>query len=286
MHGASGCSLALMRPLALVALLLAGHAFAAPKASDQAKDLAKEADKLYKDNKYAEAAEKLQQAYDLEPNPTYLYNIARAWDQAGELQKSLDTYRKYVAQPSDQTKPDLVRKANLAMDRLRTLVAKAEADRQVQAAEKQRLEEEANKARERADAEAEAARLQREALAAKEKAAREDAERKSNSQKVVAFAVGGGAVVALGTSLGFALGAMGAKSAFNEATTAEVKDAKKSEAQTYAAVADVAVLVGLAAAVTAVILYPKGGEPPKSSVSVAVVPLSGGGAFASVGASF
>jgi tetratricopeptide (TPR) repeat protein len=276
-----------MRPLALAALLLAGLAFAAPsKGSAQAKELATEADKLYKDNKYAEAAAKLQQAYDAEPNPTYIYNIARAWDQAGELQKALDTYRQYVAQPSDQTKPDLVRKANLAMDRLRTLVAKAEADKQVQAAEKQRLEDEANKARERADAEADAARLQREALAAKDKAAREDAEKKSNSQKIVAYTVGGVGVAALGTSLALAFVTQGAKNQYTQATTLEQKDALKGQVQTLAAVTDVVLVVGVAAAVTAIILYPKGGEAPKGSVSVALVPLSGGGAFASVGASF
>ncbi|MCC6337129.1 MAG: hypothetical protein IT380_24440 [Myxococcales bacterium] len=271
-----------MRSLTLAALLFAAPALSAPKASD----LAKEADKLYKDNKYAEAAEKLQQAYELDPNALYLYNIARAWDQAGELQKSLDTYRQYTSLPAEQTRPDLVKKANLAMDRLRTLVARAEADKQVQAAEKQRLEDEANKARERADAEAEAARLQRDAIAAKDKAAREEADKKAGTRKIAAFAVGGGAVAALGTSLGLALGAQGAKNAYNKATTVEAKEAARGQVQTLAAVTDVMLVVGVAAAVTAIILYPKGGEDPKASVSVALVPLSGGGAFATVGASF
>lgn len=272
-----------MRLLALAACLFAGLAFAAPS---KATELAKEADKLYKDNKYAEAAEKLQQAYEADPNPLYLYNIARAWDQAGELQKSLDTYRQYTSQPADQTRPDLVKKANLAMDRLRTLVARAEADKRVQDAEKQRLEDEAKSARERADAEAEAARLQREALAAKDKAAREDAEKKSSSRKIVAFAVGGVGVAALGTSLGLALAAQGAKNSYLKASTLEDKDALKGQVQTLAAVTDVMLVVGVAATVTAIILYPKGGDAPKGSVSVAVVPLAEGGAFASVGASF
>lgn len=272
-----------MRPFALAVCLFAGLATAAPS---KASELAKEADKLYKDNKYAEAAEKLQQAYEADPNPLYLYNIARAWDQAGELQKSLDTYRQYTSLPSDQTRPDLVRKANLAMDRLRTLVARAEADKRVQDAEKQRLEDEAKSARERADAEAEAARLQREALAAKDKAARDEAEKKSNSRKIVAYSVGGVGVAALGTSLGLALAAQGAKNSYLKATTLEDKQALKGQVQTLAAVTDVLLVVGVAATVTAVILYPKGGDAPKSSLSVALVPLAEGGAFASVGASF
>jgi tetratricopeptide (TPR) repeat protein len=272
-----------MRSLVLAALLFSATGFAAPS---KASELAKEADRLYKDNKYAAAAEKLQQAYEMDPNPLYLYNIARAWDQAGELQKSLDTYRRYTSLPADQTRPDLVKKANLAMDRLRTLVARAEAEKQIQAAEKQRLEEEARAARERADAEAEAARLQREALAAKEKAAREEAERKASTRRTIAFAVGGVGVAALGTSLGLALGAQGAKNAYNKAATVEEKEALRGRTQTLAAVTDVMLVVGVAAAATAVILYPKGGEPPKGSVSVALLPLAGGGAFASVGASF
>lgn len=272
-----------MRPFALAVCLFAGLAFAAPS---KASELAKEADKLYKDNQYAQAAEKLQQAYEVDPNPLYLYNIARAWDQAGELKKSLDAYRDYTGLPADQTRPDLVKKANLAMDRLRTLVAKAEADKQVQAAEKQRLEGEAKSARERADAEAEAARLQRDALAAKDKAARDEADRQAGTRKVVAFSVGGVGVAALGTSLGLALAAQGAKNSYLKATTVADKDALKGQTQTFAAVADVMLVVGVAATVTAIILYPKGGEAPKSSVSVALVPLAEGGAFASVGASF
>src|SRR3954466_10607225 len=121
----------------LAALTLAASAFPAnPKASA----LAKDADRLYKDNKYKEAAEVLRQAYEADPNGLYLYNIARAYDQAGELELSQEYYRKYVALPSEDAQPDLVKKANLAMDRIRTLLARGSADKQVRDAEKQRLE--------------------------------------------------------------------------------------------------------------------------------------------------
>jgi len=43
--------------------------------------LVKEGDKLYKENKYVEAAETLKKAYAIEPSPVLLYNIARAYDQ-------------------------------------------------------------------------------------------------------------------------------------------------------------------------------------------------------------
>ena len=92
-----------MRRLALfLALTIASAGLAAnPKAAS----LAKEADRLYRDNKYKEAAETLKQAYEADPNALYLYNIARAFDQAGELESSLDYYRKYVGLPSDESTP-------------------------------------------------------------------------------------------------------------------------------------------------------------------------------------
>ena len=56
----------------------------AAAANPKATALAKEADKLYKDNKYREAAQKLEEAYAVDPAPLYLYIIARAYDQAGD----------------------------------------------------------------------------------------------------------------------------------------------------------------------------------------------------------
>ena len=145
-----------MRRLAfLAALVIAGTSLGAnPKASA----LAKDADRLYKEFKYKEAAETLRQAYEAEPTPRYLYNIARAYDQAAELELSQEYYRKYVALPSEDAEADLVKKANLAMDRIRTLLARGSADKQVRDAEKTRLEDDARKAEARADAEASEAR--------------------------------------------------------------------------------------------------------------------------------
>ncbi len=268
------------RLVSVAALVLAASSFAAPKA----KDLAKEADRLYKDNKYREAAQKLTEAYELERNPLYLYNIARAWDQAGELQQSLDTYRKYTSLPSDETQPDLVKKANLAMDRLRTLLAKAEADKQVRDAEKQRLEDEAKKERERAEAAGQRQKEQQAAFEAKERARREASQQTVDGRKVGALVAGGVGVAALGT--GLALGAMagGSKAAFTRATTVADKRALESATRTQALVADVCLFAGVAAAIAAVAVFPWGGGA-EGSVSVVVSPAPGG-AFATVGGRF
>lgn len=257
----------------------------AAAANPKAAALAKEADKLYKDNKYREAAQKLEEAFAADPAPLYLYNIARAYDQAGDLEKSLEQYRRYVGLPSNETTPDLVKKANLAMDRLRTLVARKEADEKVRDAEKQRLEDDAKKAEARADAEAAEARRQRREFEAKEKARREAESKTINTRKLGAFIAGGVGVAALGTSLGFALGANGAKGAFRQAVTLSEKQRLEAETKTLAAVTDVSLLVGLAAVTTAAILFPWGGEEPEKRVQVVLAPVAGG-AVAGIGGTF
>lgn len=260
--------------LALLLVALPGLAAAAPNA--RATALAKDAERLYKDGQYKEAAKALEQAHQLDANPKFLYNMARAYDQAGELQQALDTYRRYVSLPAGDTEPDLVKKANLAMDRLRQVLAKQEADSVVRDAEKQRLEKEADEARARADREAEAARKQKAQFEAKEKARAQSQQSATSGKKVAAFVLGGAGLVGLALGLTFGLLSNGSKQAFREATLLEQKVALQSATQTQAAVADVSLLVGVGCAVAAIILFPKG-DPEAATVSLA--PLPGGGAF-------
>ncbi len=271
-----------MRRLVLLAALsISSTALCAnPKASA----LAKDADRLYKDNRYKEAAQTLRQAYEADPTGLYLYNIARAYDQAAELELSQEYYRKYVALPSDETQPDLVKKANLAMDRIRTLLARGSADKQVRDAEKQRLETDAKKAEARADAEAAEARKQRQEFAENERI-RKDAENKQvNVRKLAAYGTGGAAIVGFGLAIGFGVGTNGNREAFRTADTLTLKQQYEGATRTTAAVADVSLLVGIAAAVATVILYPKGDEPEKA-VNVVFAPVAGGG-MASLGVTF
>lgn len=266
----------------LVALMLSTVTLAAnPKAAA----LAKDADRLYKDNKYKEAAETLKQAYEAEPVGLYLYNIARAFDQAGELEESQEYYRRYVAPPSPEAQPDLVKKANLAMDRIRTLLARSTADKEARDAEKKRLEDDAKKAEARADAEANEARRQRREFEAKEKERKDAEQKKVNGRKLAAYVTGGTAVVGLGMALGFGLGANGNREAFRTSTTLADKLRFQDATRATAAVSDVSLVIGIAAAVATVILYPKG-EEFERSVTLGLAPMPGGGGLASVGGTF
>ncbi|MDP1915808.1 MAG: hypothetical protein Q8L14_06170 [Myxococcales bacterium] len=261
------------RRLAFLVVALAGLTHAAPNA--RATALAKDAERLYKDGQYKEAAKLLEEAQALEANPKFLYNMARAYDQAGELQPALDAYRKYVGLPTTESEPDLVKKANLSMDRLRQLLARQEADSRIRDAEKERLEKEAKDARERAEAEAEKGRRQKAQFEAKEKAQSETQQTKASGRKTAAFVVGGVGVAALGLGLTFGLLSNGSKQAFRGATTVDDKRAQQSATLTQSIVADISLLVGVACAVTAIILFPKG-EPDGA---VAFIPLPGGGAL-------
>lgn len=268
-----------------LALLLAlTCATAAYSANPKASALAKEADRLYKDNKYKDAAEKLREAYDTEPSALFLYNIARAYDQAGELETALEYYRTYTSLDAEDTVPDLIKKANLAMDRLRTLVARQEADKQLRDAEKNRLQNDAAKAEARADSEAAEARKQREEFQQKEKERKSREAETVNVRKIAAYASGGVAAAGLITALSFSIATAVNREAFRTAVTLEDKRRLETETRTTAAVTDISLLVGIAAGVTAVILYPKG-EPPQGAVKVVVSPINGGG-YAGVGASF
>jgi hypothetical protein len=52
---------------------------------------------LFDRGEFADAAKEFERAYGEQPLPSLLYNIASAWDKAGERKKAVDAYRKYVA---------------------------------------------------------------------------------------------------------------------------------------------------------------------------------------------
>ncbi len=161
----------MVRRLALLSTLFASLVDAAnPKATS----LAKEAERLSKDGQYLPAARALEEALALELN-------------RGEFTAALDASRGSVTLPSNQTEPDLTKKANLAMDRLRQIIARQQADARANEAEKDRLEK-ARAERAHADVEARKARQQKASLEEKEMRQQQAQQTSSNSRRLVAFA--------------------------------------------------------------------------------------------------
>src|SRR5947209_1819516 len=87
--------------------------------------LIREGERLYQSGQYKQAAETLIKAQALEPDPRLVYNIARAYDQAGELDLALDYYQRYV-NSTEGTDPTLLKRSALSIERLRGLLAREE----------------------------------------------------------------------------------------------------------------------------------------------------------------
>jgi tetratricopeptide (TPR) repeat protein len=97
----------------LLAIVVFGSIFAAsfetdakPSKADRKKavQLFKSSQEAYRKGQFREAAELLERAYSLDPNPTLLFNLARALESAGEVEGTVDAYRRYLK--ADPKAPD------------------------------------------------------------------------------------------------------------------------------------------------------------------------------------
>lgn len=53
----------------------------------------------FKAKQYDEAAALFEQAYELQPEPNYLFNIGRIYEESGNLEKSVEYYERFVKEP-------------------------------------------------------------------------------------------------------------------------------------------------------------------------------------------
>ena len=91
-----------MRMAVLTAVLLvATVATAAPRPDDEktaaAKRFYETGSLLFDRGEFLDAAKEFERAYKEQPRPELLYNIASAYDKAGERKRAVDSYRRYVA---------------------------------------------------------------------------------------------------------------------------------------------------------------------------------------------
>lgn len=239
------------RALISAALLVSVVATAA---NPTAAKLARNAEQLYRDARFLEAADALRGAYDLEPRAQFLFNLARTLEQAGQTDRALETYRQYVGRPSSETEPELVARARATLEaRLRTQGVKKASPRPVVKNEPNETETEA------------VAPLQS----------------KEANPKLPGLLVTAAAVVTSGVALTFGLLANDSRTAFSAATTMERKRAFEATARTQALVADVCWVVGAGALMTAMVLLLKSDEHLRVAFSLSRhgVGLALGGSF-------
>ena len=62
----------------------------------RAQSLFTESEKRYREGRFQDAVDLLNEAYRLDPSPVLLYNIARAYESLGDSGHAIDAYRKYL----------------------------------------------------------------------------------------------------------------------------------------------------------------------------------------------
>lgn len=255
-----------------MALVLASPVAQAQKGAKSPAALVKEGERLFNARKYREAAEVLKRAYEAQPDPRLLYNIARAYEQAGDLREALSYYDQFIKNSDSDMDPLLLKRAHSAAERARVLIEKEEQTQAVADAERKRLQEEAEASRKRAEEEQAAAQRAQELARQQQVAEQERAMASYRRSKVAAFALGGVSVASVGAGVFFGLQARDSRKAFDEATSLELKEQAAEDTRGKALLADVGFGVGLAAAIGAIIVYPKNGPPEEGEVRMTLAP--------------
>jgi tetratricopeptide (TPR) repeat protein len=122
-------SLTLSVSLTLGSTLASTLAFGAPadgtvdtgateREKDEAEKLVEQAIDQFSAKNFTGAVELFQKAYEIDPQPNYLFNIGRVYEEAGEFEQAVEYYAKFVKQPS----VDLQFRED-ALERLRVLRA-------------------------------------------------------------------------------------------------------------------------------------------------------------------
>jgi hypothetical protein len=78
---------------------------------------------LYESGDYAKAAASLRAAYELVPEPRLLFNIARAYEKAGDTEQAFEFYERYL--DATGTEAELRHRAHDALKRIRSAIESA-----------------------------------------------------------------------------------------------------------------------------------------------------------------
>ena len=138
--------------LAIALSLAVPSALAAPSKKKRARvvQLVKESAAHYEAGRFSEAIPLLREAYSIEPNPTILYNLARAYEGQGDSKSAVEAYQKYLDEaPKAEDRGSVERRIatlsrqldeKAALERERDLAAKRAADarREAERAEREK----------------------------------------------------------------------------------------------------------------------------------------------------
>ena len=83
---------------------------------DEAEELSERAIEEFAAGNYAGAVDLFKQAHAIDPQPNYLFNIGRVYEEAGELENAVEFYARFVKLPGVE-----IESRELAVERLRVL---------------------------------------------------------------------------------------------------------------------------------------------------------------------
>lgn len=228
---------------------------------DEAEQLSEQAIAEFSAKNYAGAVELFQQAYEIDPQPNYLFNIGRVYEEAGEFEPAVEYYAKFVKQPG----VDLSSR-EIALERLRVLRAILEETREPQTEPEQPQPEPEVTPQ----------------VTPPPQPVDNDAQRKRKTMRAAGFGlVGVGAGALIGAAVVGSLAQNDRDDAFDrdQADSLTARQDLLDKAQSKALTADVLYGVGGALLLTGVILVAVGYSKPKTQ-RVALTPSfgpSGGG---------
>jgi tetratricopeptide (TPR) repeat protein len=258
--------------VSMALLVLAPPAVWAQKGAKNAAALVKEGERLYNAGKYREAAEVLKKAHEAQPNPKLIYNIARAYERVGDLREALSWYQQYVSLKAEDSDSALLKKAAIASEQIRVLLEKEEKTAAEAEAQRQRLQQEAAAATRKAEEEKAATQRAEEAVRLQKQAEYERAMVDYRRQRVIAFSLGGVSAASVGAGIFFGLQARDARKRFDDSTNLDTKQTAADDTRSKSLLADVGFGVGLAAAIGAIVVFPKGGPPAEGEVRMTLAP--------------
>lgn len=105
-------------PVSAGALVEADLAGPGETVSDEVEALNAEAIAKFQAGEYDEAVALFEQAYALSPEPNYLFNIGRVYEEKGDIENAVEFYERFVKQPKVE-----LQARELAVERLRVLRA-------------------------------------------------------------------------------------------------------------------------------------------------------------------
>lgn len=226
---------------------------------DEAEALSDKAIAEFSAKNYTGAVELFQKAYEIDPNPNYLFNIGRVYEEAGDFEHAVEHYAKFVKQPGVE-----LDSREVALERLRVLRAILEETKEPQEEPKDPPPEEPKDVVEPQP---------------QPQPVDTDAQRKRKVMRAAGFGlVGAGAGALIGAAVVGSLAQNDRDTAYDrdEADSLTARQDLLDKAQTKALTADVLYGVGGALLLTGVVLVAVGYSKPKQS-RVALTPSFGPG---------